>query len=519
MKTLCKIRLTAVPFSVPFLFVLCLALPVYATTYFYVDTDWSGSTTGAASTPWNSLTSSAWTTINNALTTDDVTIYFSARKAESDTDQLYDREHDSTQDDIYLTHKTPDPGHMLTLDGMSYYNSNHTSPSWSTYFGSSRAKVNSFTTQNASHTKYNDMTIDGFKIETTTGKKAIAICGDRFTVKNCDISHTSTATDGPLVYVVPTADSQHEGSSYYCAACDGITISNNNIHDSYGELIYVGGGGCSQTDSTGESYCYGMFSHTNISITGNKIYNGGRWGGQGDGIDCKAGLTNVTISGNDIETDDANVRAIVTQGQTFSGPNQNYLIEKNYIHDCGNIEDAAIAIVNSWGTPKGIEIRNNIIDSNHSGNGIKIYDGSDLEIYNNTIYGNDSYAISISNGSVVLKNNLLISNNSGGPQVSLAGTITSMHNGYSNTWGGGTCEDCVAGLSALDLSDAPNGNFSLPNGSGATDKGMSLTGFSDDFVGSARGQGLAWDIGGYEYEENDLVPPAAPTNLEIVGAN
>src|SRR5262245_4768010 len=59
-----------------------------ALTLYYVDPDWPGSTTGAASTPWTSLTSSAWATINATLATDDVMVYFSARTTGSDTHKV-----------------------------------------------------------------------------------------------------------------------------------------------------------------------------------------------------------------------------------------------------------------------------------------------------------------------------------------------------------------------------------------------------------------------------------------------
>ena len=125
--------------------------------------------------------------------------------------------------------------------------------------------------------------------------------------------------------IVPTADAAHEGSSSYCAASSTITIQNNTIHNSGGELIYVGGAGCAVNDSNlSDTNCNGKPSHSGITISGNTMYGCGSWASQGDCIDMKGGLTNVTISRNDISNTlaDNNYRAIVGQGIQTDGTNQ-----------------------------------------------------------------------------------------------------------------------------------------------------------------------------------------------------
>ena len=50
----------------------------------------------------------------------------------------------------------------------------------------------------------------------------------------------------------------------------------------------------------------------------NEIYNTGRWGGQGDGIDVKGGIQGLTVRGNDIHDvayAEQGARGIVMQGQ------------------------------------------------------------------------------------------------------------------------------------------------------------------------------------------------------------
>src|SRR5438309_810862 len=95
---------------------LAASSPAWCLTTFYVDPDWGGTQTGAASTPWGSLTGSAWTAINAALASNDVTVYFTARAKASDANFV------STTG--IAINRTDMSTHRLTLDGMSQWNSN-----------------------------------------------------------------------------------------------------------------------------------------------------------------------------------------------------------------------------------------------------------------------------------------------------------------------------------------------------------------------------------------------------------
>src|SRR6266851_5620053 len=62
--------------------VIATALNLTAASSFYVDPDYSGSTSdGSAARPWTQLTSTSWQAINSSLSTGDVTVYCSALKA------------------------------------------------------------------------------------------------------------------------------------------------------------------------------------------------------------------------------------------------------------------------------------------------------------------------------------------------------------------------------------------------------------------------------------------------------
>lgn len=484
--------------------VISPAAPASTVTSYYVDPDYAGGTrTGSASQPWQSLTDTVsntpWAVISGALATSDVTVYFSARDAGADTDDVY-----GLSSDIDLTNRTDTSAHRLTLDGRSKYNSDDSSPNWTAQLGTGRSALRSITSQNAAHVKYSYFTIDGFRIAQSGGAKGIAICGDHYVVQNNDISHTNTATDGPLVLVVPNADGSHEGSGSYCPVMTDIQIINNNIHDSFGEAVYVGGGGCSSSDATGAgASCQGFPSHTNITISGNSITNAGRWGGEGDAVDMKGGLSSVTVSGNTMALSSIYGRCVVMQGGRVADGSQNVVIEKNYCHD-SQVKDAGIALSNSWGTAHGVEIRNNILDTlstgEGSGDGILIYDGTAIGAYNNIVYNSQTYCISIAAGTVTLKNNACLNNNSSGAQANVLGgvTLTSTNNAYNGTWAP-ACTSCISGLNgSTAFTDAPNGDFTSKTGGALIDAGTTIASFSSDFLGIARPVGVAWDIGAYE---------------------
>jgi len=488
---------------------------------FYVDSDWTGIRSGTASQPFAVLDSSAWSNINGALANDDVTIYFSARKASSNTPSYYHAAGiDGVQLEIDLTNKITTGSHLLTLDGKSFYNTSESSPSWASYSGSNMCIVRDFNTENISHIKYSNITLHGFKIMCNTGTKAVAICGDNWTVENCDISHTSAATDGPCVLLVPTADGAHEGSSYYAPPCSNITIRNNVIHDTFGEAIYLGGGG-SSPGTAGSGYP----SHTNVSVLNNEIYNAGRWGGQGDGIDVKGGIQQLTICSNNIHDcayADQGSRGIVAQGQPSPAPSgalQTY--ERNYIHNMNHATEG-ITIADTWGIPAGVNIRNNIISGITGGSGgragIAIYSSQNqISIENNTIYGCAGLGIGTSTGgSVLFRNNFVFGNNSTGNQVDFShGTIDSDYNAYSTPWGytleGPHFVSLTPSQALAAVVNAVAGDFHPSQTSPLKDAAVTLGSFSDDFYGIVRISGQ-WDVAAVQ--SPSITPTPTPTPIQ-----
>src|SRR5438477_995723 len=491
---------------------LAATVSLRAAATFYVDSDWTGTQSGSAAQPWSYLSSSAWSAINSALAGADVTVYFSAREAGSDSDDIYDSNGDGVQDEIDLSYRTDTHSTVLTLDGNSYYNKSDSSPSWAAYAGKSKSRVNAVIAQNSSHRKYSNITLRGLHVATSGGGKEISICGDNWIVENCECEHTSSSTDGPGILLVPTADATHEGSSAYAPPCINIIIRNNVVHDTFGESLYIGGGGVMDGKS-GSGYP----SHSNVTIEGNTIYNCGSRGGQGDGIDVKGGIKNLIIRANEIyNLSGSGVRAIVMQGQT-SGASQTTVIERNRIHDSSGIEDGAIALSDSWGIPQGVNIRNNVIYRVNAA-GIKVYASQDtVGIYNNTIYGCGDVAV-LAYAPVSVMNNLVYGNNGGSSQVSLSGASCDF-NAYGGSWGDASVGSSSMNLSATDwgntVTSASSGDFSLKSSAPVIGKGKALSGFSNDVMNNSRGS--SWDIGGYQHTSTVSQPPQPPTNLRVVG--
>ncbi len=354
---------------------------------FYVDSDvLGGAHDGKPASPACSVYQIAPSIVATANAGQDAVVHFSAREAASDVDDVYTGNSSSACNggggsanriDMLILRKTGTG--RIVFDG-HFWNTSDAVPNWLPYTGNSKPVIYSIFAQNGSHLKINDVTVDGIRI-IAQSEKGISICGDNWIVRNNDIAAVQGSTNGPLLLIVPTADGAHEGSSEWCPPSSNILIENNSIHDSLSELIYVGGAGCTNADPLGAApNCGGFPGHSNITIRNNKLTNGGIWGGEGDGIDLKAGIVNVTITGNEISKMGGGARAIVTQGQNAAGIKQNYRIENNNIHD-NPTGDGAVVLANSWGTPNGMVIQGNTITN--SGTPVMVYAGTDIVVAGN----------------------------------------------------------------------------------------------------------------------------------------
>jgi hypothetical protein len=474
-----------------------IEVALHAEDTLYVDPEWNGGTQcGSSSFPWQSLSKSAWDNINKKLMYNDVMVIFSAYAASKNRENVYDSDHDLKQNGIELMARTAATKFNLTFDGGSLYNTCEMGI-WKLNRTTKMCKIKHFNSQNSSQKKISHIKINKFRIEKNDDGKALTICGDSWVISNCDIYHTKDVKDGPLVLLVPVADKRHGGSDYNAPACSCISIVDNQIHSSCGELIYLGGGGCTNADSTGINNCQGFPSHTNITISGNTLYEGGVYGGEGDAIDCKGGISNLFIVKNVIHNmHSSQYRAITLKGQNYKIDTSLTVIEKNYIHHCTGLDDAAIAIVNNWGTPGIIAIQNNIIVFNDR-TGILVYGGKNIEITYNTICNNSGYGVAVLGGRVSVKNNLLIDNSESIQLYSISKNLFCLKNGFS---GGQVrcCNQCISNLNGSIFSNADKQNYSIVKTT-ELQIGTPSEKFFDDFNGQIRSN-KAWTLGALEQQ-------------------
>jgi parallel beta-helix repeat protein len=484
--------------------------PASSQTAFYVDPSFAGLGDGSATSPWTNLpddeSGPEWTSVNAALGSGPVIIYFPARQAGADQSQELNT--------AIFVHRTDTGSHRLTLDGMSKYNTNVANPSWADYSGSSRFRVNmtssyaccfsiGWTGPSDGGAKQHHVTMRGFEV---TGRGARITWGGDHDVLEHIWSHDVTDLGATV---------QFDGAVTYYPECrdvgrsHDITIRGNVIERGIGEGIYIAGtytstvyGGCPSYGNT----------HWNILVEGNVVRDPGWNGDEGDGMDLKGGLQNVTVRGNVF----ANMHnageggAIPSEGAFGMAPT-NYLFEGNTMSGGAGSPDATSfsgGIVAAG--QNGIIIRNNLIYGTPGACGIYL-DGEggfpilDAVVYNNTLYGNAAGICFFETHGATLRNNLLVGNGNGtDPQMGFGSSdgLDSDYNLLAPT-GSGFAEGAhsITPSSTAGIFASPSsGDFRLVLGSPAVDRGedLSSTGFAVDSAGVSRPQGAGWDIGAYE---------------------
>jgi len=485
---------------------------------FYVDPDWAGAQSGTEAEPWTDLDAS-WGTINTALASGPITVYYSAREASADTNQAT-----TTNIDLLRTDGT---SNRLTIDGISKYNTNDSTPSWAAYSGSSKCQItvssdSPITTANSNTgdlTARDNITIRGFYCISNNGGQALFLKSARnCIVENCYFTHGAGSTVGPGVMV-----NLDDGNVYADAAnstCDNLIFRNNVIEDNYGEGIYISGPK-EKVNSHGAG-------HNGILIENNTFNRTGSRGGQGDSIDVKTYVQNCIVRGNTIT--DAYVNAIASHSAI--------IIERNLIldngigggnPDCIRMNNGANATfdyarVDSPALDGGA-IRNNVIirsadtaiDIRSETNTVSppTYHLRNVDVSNNTIYdwqNNSGIDTSANVTGVTVTNNLI----STGPNYCInleSGTWTS--HDYNHFYQGGTVLIRINGTNyniSTYAGQEPNSqdgdplftavisdDLSLTGSSPAIGQGLDLSsqGFSNDFLGNARA--ATWDIGAFEF--------------------
>jgi hypothetical protein len=200
--------------------------------------------------------------------------------------------------------------------------------------------------------------------------------------------------------------------------------------------------------------------------------------------------------------------------------------EKDNVIDGGSYHHNTGYGIQCYSTCSGTTIRNIKVYNNNSwgvfvccsGSGNKVYNvvayqndltrdnggiclcSPNVEGYNLTVYDNEGIGILVGGSGIIVRNSISLGNSGPNYQVS-SGSPTTSNNIFS-----GTASDHFVDVSTYDLQ--------LQLASTARDAGTSISGtFMTDLRGSTRPQGVAWDVGAYEFIAAQT--PAAPSGLTI----
>jgi hypothetical protein len=484
---------------------------------FYVDPDFAGGTRdGQASTPWQSLadttTNTPWTVINTALDAGPVTVYFSCREAGSDTAEVGSQ---------ITMNRTSTSGRRLTLDGMTKWNQNDSTPSWADYGGSLTRSTSKHQVSNTAGNGWSigwgggppvvamdDVTIRGFESTGSRARFRLEGGGSRFIVEYNYVHDVSDGGPGMQFNAGAYAYSDGPTTSNPSGVCtllvthlsDDVIFRYNVINNTADEGLYFGGNG---EDGNGEGFdCPG---HTNIQFIGNTVSNPA-WGsvGEGDCFDLKNGNRNITYRDNIVGPCIRNGIPLI--GAAVSYLPQTAVIENNLVHDTNTAGGTgAIALINTWTTvPSGVTIRNNVVyngsinaadgNSNTDGDGAKY----NILIDNNTIDEGEVQMKYINTGA--LRNNVIL-HTSTSPVITYSQTssFTEDYNAVYQAGGSGANKITLTGGQLAGLfTNRAGRDYSLASGSALLNVGVTIGTFKADRIGTARPQGAAWDIGAYE---------------------
>ncbi len=498
---------------------LALTGPAWALTTYYVDPNWGGTQSGTAAQPWTDVGAN-WSTVQTSLNSGPVTIYFSARLSTSDANV-------TSTTPIAVLGRTDASTNLLTLDGISFYNTSEVSPSWSASqtpttsdpkWSSSHFQVTGTNPISTETTPFpatcnHHITIQGFRLIRTEGQLANLGYTGNLTFQYNVLSANSGGSYGPGTFAGPANSGIGCGSG---GSNDNVSILYNWVQSSWGECIYIGGGtadppGPGVNQSTGDGYV----------IQGNKLQGCAAVGGQGDGIDVKDGHTNLKILGNWISTrSNGGAPDFDSNGIEVESAS---LIDGNYIERPGH---QAIVLWSSYGNGTGrtVRVSNNIVVNVTGGSGNEWGIDQDVKaaalsvwtatFYNNTVHVTAAafpcYHIGSGHNPAIVENNI----------ASQCGTISVLDDGSGTTLDYNLAFNSGVPVGAHSVNGDPkfanatspyaDVNFKLQAGSPAIGAGVDLSGtFTTDYGGNTRSAPFtigAWQTGAAPSGVNPQIP-------------
>jgi hypothetical protein len=443
-----------------------------------------------------------WDAINRALAFSDVIAYFSARHAHEDrAEQIVGS---VSFGSVVRVIRSDTSTHRLTLDGESLYNTNNIRGAWALNTGTAKMRLRmtggcciSIGWDNDA--SYDNVTIRGFEV---TGSGARIRWGGSYSVLE-DMRVDDITSLGATVQF---NSALQDGTCNFLGIDHDIKLRQNVIERGIGEGIYIAGnynladdGGCLVPPNDGDN-------HYDILIEANTVVDPGINGDEGNDIDLKAGMYNVTIRGNNLSRTHFG-SGISTLGQMPASTHlSNYLVEQNVI---GAVAAGYYGM--SLNGLKGVVVRNNLIRNYNVGSYGSIVSQARLpgatpnaamfQIYNNTVDLCYGMAFADMDDAPLLRNNLFL--------------ITGAFPAINYATAGIDSDYNVFAVAGPAIAEGPN-SVIVPTASGivvrrgrddhlilgspAIGAGINLSSsFNIDIEGTPRPLTGPWDVGAYTF--------------------
>src|SRR6266705_2075291 len=175
------------------------------------------------------------------------------------------------------------------------------------------------------YVKQNNITLRGFEI-TDRGARA-SFNGDNLIWEYIYL-HDVTGI-GPGMALLYTSHPDSASAQIVSRPSTNLIFRNFRVERTYGEGFYLG---AINPDAPAAFQAVHGNQHNHIMIENFVISHPGSNGGQGDGIDCKNGITYLAITQGEITGYGANGNAIIIPYSAIN-VDQHILVEKVYIHD------------------------------------------------------------------------------------------------------------------------------------------------------------------------------------------
>jgi hypothetical protein len=283
-----------------------------------------------------------------------------------------------------------------------------------------------------------------------------------------------------------------------------LVFRNFRVERTHGEGFYLG---AINPDAPAAFQAAHGNQHNHILIENFVISRPGASGGQGDGIDCKNGITYLTIRLGDISGYGRNGNGI-NLPYSATNTDQHNLVERVFVHNsthdnlgaqrCIQAETGGPLSTSLYGMV-GLTIRNCICANSYNGivvAGSAGQPANQIRVFNNTVYDITNVGLNVTTNitNSQVKNNFVFAPSR---NIIASSGVVSDHNAYDGAWTSaneGTHTLSLTRAQALAaLVDPVGRDFRLSPRAPLIGRALVQTSFSDDYSGLIRGP--SWDIG------------------------